>query len=49
MRLLLIAKDLEVVAAFKPLVSWGHEVWVCESLSGAKKNCRDSFGVGGGR
>ncbi|QPJ60921.1 MAG: Hpt domain-containing protein [Candidatus Nitronauta litoralis] len=42
MRLLLIAKDLEVVAAFKPLVSWGHEVWVCESLSGAKKKIAET-------
>lgn len=37
MRLLLIAQDLEVVAAFKPLVSWGHEIWICETLTGAKK------------
>ncbi len=42
MRLLLIAQDLEVVAAFKPLVSWGHEVWVCESLSGAKKKITET-------
>ncbi len=37
MRLLLIAKDLEVVIAFKPLVSLGHCVWVAETISGAKK------------
>lgn len=42
MRLLLIAKDLEVVAAFKPMVSWGHGVWVCETLAGAKKRVAET-------
>lgn len=35
MRILLLAEDLEVVAAFRPLVSWGHRVWVAESITGA--------------
>lgn len=42
MRLLLIAQDLEVVAAFKPLVSWGHAIWVCETLTGAKKKIAEA-------
>lgn len=42
MRLLLIAQDLEVVVAFKPLVPWGHEVWVCETLTGAKKKIAET-------
>ncbi len=36
MRLLLLAEDLEVVVAFRPLVSWGHRVWVAESIAGAR-------------
>lgn len=38
MRTLLLATDPKVIDAFKPLVGWGHRVWVCSTPDQAQKH-----------